>query len=104
MKYKSLTEEILQYLMIMKECLIMANNAKVLVLGVDAMDPLVTRRFMRESIMPNMEKLMKMSSCRFMRNAKRLWYACYFFAFSFKMCEILKVEPYSKLSVMLGSL
>ena len=54
----------------------MANNAKVLVLGVDAMDPLVTRRFMRESIMPNMEKLMKMSSCRFMRNAKRLWYAC----------------------------
>ncbi len=42
----------------------MANNAKVLVLGVDAMDPLVTRRFMRESIMPNMEKLMKMSSCR----------------------------------------
>ena len=82
----------------------MANNAKVLVLGVDAMDPLVTRRFMRESIMPNMEKLMKMSSCRFMRNAKRLWYACYFFAFSFKMCEILKVKPYSKLSVMLGSL
>lgn len=43
----------------------MANNAKVLVLGVDAMDPLVTRRFMRESIMPNMEKLMKMSSCRY---------------------------------------
>lgn len=79
MKYKSLTEEILQYLMIMKECLIMANNAKVLVLGVDAMDPIVTRRFMRESIMPNMEKLMKMSSYRFMRNAKRLWYACYFF-------------------------
>lgn len=79
MKYKSLTEEILQYLMIMKECLIMANNAKVLVLGVDAVDPIVTRRFMRESIMPNMEKLMKMSSCRFMRNAKRLWYACYFF-------------------------
>lgn len=33
----------------------MANNAKVLVLGVDAMDPLVTRRFIRESIMPNME-------------------------------------------------
>ena len=57
----------------------MANNAKVLVLGVDAMDPLVTRRFMRESIMPNMEKLIKMGSCRFMRNAKRLWYACYFF-------------------------
>lgn len=57
----------------------MANNAKVLVLSVDAMDPLVTRRFMRESIMPNMEKLMKMSSCCFMRNAKRLWYACYFF-------------------------
>ena len=79
MKYKSLTEEILQYLMIMKECLVMANNAKVLVLGVDAVDPIVTRRFMRESIMPNMEKLMKMSSCRFMRNAKRLWYACYFF-------------------------
>ena len=47
----------------------MANNAKVLVLGVDAMDPIVTRRFMRESIMPNMEKLMKMSSCRYDRVA-----------------------------------
>ena len=33
----------------------MTDKPKVLVLGVDAMDPRVTKRFMREGIMPNME-------------------------------------------------
>lgn len=42
----------------------MTNKAKILVLGVDAMDPRVTKRFMREGIMPNMEKLTKMGACR----------------------------------------
>ena len=42
----------------------MTDKPKVLVLGVDAMDPRVTKRFMREGIMPNMEKLMKMGAAR----------------------------------------
>ena len=40
------------------------SESKVLVLGVDAMDPRVTRRFMREGIMPNMEKLMQKGAGR----------------------------------------
>lgn len=42
----------------------MGNNKKVLVLGIDGMDPMVTNRFIREGIMPNMVKLMEKGACR----------------------------------------
>ena len=37
---------------------------KLLLLGVDGMDPRFTRRLVNEGKMPNLKKLMDMGSCR----------------------------------------
>ena len=40
-----------------------ALTEKLLVLGVDAMDPRITKKFIAEGIMPNMEKLLERGAC-----------------------------------------
>lgn len=42
----------------------MAKATKVAVLGVDAMDPRLTRKFVDMGIMPNVKKLIELGSCR----------------------------------------
>ena len=41
-----------------------AMTKKLMVLGMDAMDPRLTRKFVDMGIMPNTKKMMDMGSCR----------------------------------------
>ena len=42
----------------------MAKAEKVAVLGVDAMDPRLTRKYVDMGLMPNVKKLIEMGACR----------------------------------------
>ena len=37
---------------------------KIMLLGIDAMDPGLTKKYMERGVMPNVEKLMQRGSCR----------------------------------------
>ena len=42
----------------------MANNNKVLVLGIDGMDPKMTRKMVDEGKLPNIKKMIEMGAAR----------------------------------------